>query len=256
MSDKTNPFNQVLRPELQVLWQALAFHAGYLNAGGFLSSHRFVSHMTGFGSQVGVSVSEGDHWIALEMLFAPISFIIGAGYAGHLVDRKIVNNREPRVMQGLMVIMLLNTIVFVGGVSGWFGTFGEPLLLQRDFLLLFILTFICGLQNGLFVSLTSGQIRTTHITGLATDIGLNIVKIFSTEEKDYRKVEKRKNKLRMKTVLSFFAGSFVAASIFRDYEYWGFLGSAFISVGLYFFTHWVQKVNLHKSMEDKPITVG
>ena len=52
-------------------------------------------------------------------------------------------------------------------------------MLQRDFLLLFALCFACGLQNGLFSGLTRGQVRTTHLTGPITDIGLNLTKVFT-----------------------------------------------------------------------------
>ena len=54
-------------------------------------------------------------------------------------------------------------------------------MLQRDYLLLFVLCFACGLQNGLFSGLTRGQVRTTHLTGPITDIGLNLTKIFTLD---------------------------------------------------------------------------
>jgi uncharacterized membrane protein YoaK (UPF0700 family) len=223
-------FNQVLDKRNQILWICLAFHAGFLNAGGFLSSHRFVSHMTGFGTTIGLSVSEGEYWIALELILAPISFMIGAAYAGYLVDKKIVADREPRVMNGILCILFMNCAVFFGGISGFFGDFGEPLLLQRDFILLFMLTFTCGLQNGLFVSLTSGQIRTTHITGLVTDVGLALVRSLVIKNPDKKNTEVRKNWLRVGTILSFSSGSLIAAIIFQRIGYWGFVGSICLSI--------------------------
>lgn len=232
-------FNHILHWDNQVLWLALAFHAGFLNAGGFLACHRFVSHMTGFGTQIGVSVSFKEYLIAGEMIFAPISFIAGSGLAGYLIDRKIDKNSQPRLIQGILIMIFLNLSVFLGGVTGFFGVFGEPLLLQRDFLLLFILTFICGLQNGLFVSMTTGQIRTTHITGLSTDIGLNFVRQLYMKAGAAKKVHNQKNFLRIKTVLSFSIGSLIAAIIFKDVEYWGFLVSSAISLAILF---WVLKM--------------
>lgn len=236
---RTNAFANTLNKKNQFLWMMLAFHAGYLNAGGFLSSHRFVSHMTGVGTAIGISFSLKDYFIALEMILAPISFILGAAYAGFLVDRKLVTEREPQVINGVLCIILLNVAVFAGGISGFFGEFGEPLLLQRDFLLLFVLTFVCGLQNGLFVSITSGQIRTTHITGLATDIGLNITKIFSLKNDDSKRNDIKKNQLRIKTVLAFSLGSFIGAIYFTQAHFWGFLGSVVISL---FILAWSTKI--------------
>lgn len=224
-------FNQVLRKENQLLWLMLALHAGYLNAGGFLACHRFVSHMTGFGTQIGVSLGHNEFAVALEMVLVPIFFILGAGTAGYMMDRKLVKDEQPRVIRGMIWVVILDAMVWLGGVSGWFGEFGEPLVQQRDFALLFILVFTCGLQNGLFVTVTSGQIRTTHITGLATDVGLHAVKIFSMSDQAPDKKElAQKNFLRVKTMIAFSIGSLISALVFQHYGYWGFLYSFLFSL--------------------------
>lgn len=250
MSKSQNAFNHVLRWENQLLWLMLAFHAGYLNAGGFLSSHRFVSHMTGFGTSVGINISLNEFAIALEMLFAPISFISGAAFAGYLVDRKIERGKEPKVLNGVLCMIILNFFVFAGGVMGFFGAFGEPLVQQRDFLLMFILCFTCGLQNGLFVTVTSGQIRTTHITGLTTDFALNLVKIRALHRQELKKNEKRKNRLRLKTMLAFSFGSLVSTMVFLKLEYWGFFYSTVLSIGIFFY---IWGVVLHPSSDRSTI---
>ena len=250
MSSKLqNNFSHVLDKSNYALWMSLAFHAGYLNAGGFLASHRFVSHMTGFGTQIGVSFGESNYLVAFEMILAPFFFMLGAGFSGFLVDRRIINEREPRIIEGVLFIILMNVLILTGGELGLFGTFGEPLLLQRDFLLLFMLTFTCGLQNGMFVSITAGQVRTTHITGLTTDIGLNLVRIFSHKAKEVKRTEVRKNWLRFNTVLCFSVGSFISTIVFNKFEYWGFGGSTLISIfslGLAFLV-----IHAHKPMIKK-----
>lgn len=233
-----NIFRQVLDLKNVFLWLTLAFHAGYLNAGGFIASHRFVSHMTGTGTAIGLSFGEKDYLVAFEMILAPLFFMIGAGLAGYLVDRRIVKAKEPRVVRGVLIIIIMNICILLGGIGGYFGEFGEPLKMQRDFMLLFMLTFTCGLQNGLFVSLTSGQIRTTHITGLVTDIGLNVVRIFAIKD-ETREVESQKNWLRFNTVLSFSVGSFISSIIFNRIGYWGFAGSCVISVICLLLIFWI-----------------
>ena len=257
MSRSANHFNHILRWENQVLWLSLAFHAGYLNAGGFLASHRFVSHMTGFGTSVGINLSLSEFAIASEMILAPISFICGAAFAGYLIDRSLERGKEPKVLNGIICIIILNAFVFFGGINGFFGGFGEPLLLQRDFFLMCILTFLCGLQNGLFVTVTSGQIRTTHITGLTTDFGLNLVKIRALHVKELKKNEKRKNRLRMKTILSFSIGSLISALIFLKLEYWGFLISTLLSLVIFFYVKFViMSPNFDISMTDSERVKG
>ena len=68
--------------------------------------------------------------------------------------------KEPNIEGGIITLAVLNLIIYLGEFSEYLGTFGEPLVLQRDFFLLFILCFACGLQNGLFSGVTKGQVRT------------------------------------------------------------------------------------------------
>lgn len=231
MSKNENPFLHVLDFKNQCLWLLLAFHAGYLNAGGYLASHQMVSHMTGTGTMIGLSVGMKDYWIALELMLVPLSFIAGACLAGFLIDRKLVTKRQPMIINGVLILICLNLMVLLGGLTGFFGEFGEPLLLQRDFALLFTLCFACGLQNGMFVTVTAGQIRTTHITGLSTDVGLNAMRILSTDKNDsHRRNEVKKNYLRIKTIIGFSSGSFISALLFTKVQYLGFLGSTAVSL--------------------------
>ncbi len=152
-----------------------------MNAGGFLAVHRFVSHVTGYGSYVGVALAQKQYLGAFEMGAGP-TLLPRRGDRGRL-DRRSQDDPRPNAENrgGIITLAVLNLFIYMGEFSEYLGTFGEPLVLQRDFLLLFILCFACGLQNGLFSGATKGQIRTTHLTGPITDIGLNISKIFTLE---------------------------------------------------------------------------
>ncbi len=234
MTMRSDCFKNILKRENVFLWILLAFQAGYINAAGFIACHRFVSHMTGFGTQIGVSLGEGQLLTAFEMLLAPVSFIAGCILSGHLIDKRIYRGFEPHVRTSVMIQFSLLLAVFIGGSFEIFGTFGEPLELQRDFILLFILCFMCGLQNATFTSLTNGQIRTTHLTGLSTDIGIHLVRNKYIDVND----EKRKelylvNWLRIYTFVSFFTGSAISAILMVIGEYQGFLlpvGTSFIII--------------------------
>jgi uncharacterized membrane protein YoaK (UPF0700 family) len=230
MQNKLHPFADFLKGKTVILWLMLAFHAGYLNAGGFLSSHLFVSHMTGMVSSIGMNTAE--LLLTLEAAVAPILFIFGSAVAGILIDRDTAKESVLFILLGVAIMIVLNVAALIGGVTGFFGTFGEPLMLQRDFILLFILTFMCGLQNGLFTSLTAGAIRSTHITGTATDLGLGLIKQWNQSQGHERLVDKKKNWLRLGLILAFTSGSMTAAIIFNRFEYWGFAGSVVLSLGI------------------------
>lgn len=224
------------------LWLLLGFQAGFMNAGGFLACHRFVSHVTGYGTQVGVVFGLGQTFRALELALAPLMFIAGAACAGWLVDRETLHGREPRLVPGLVILAAMNLAVYLGGVGEVFGRFGEPLELQRDFLLLFCLCFACGLQNGLFTGLTGGQVRTTHITGPSTDIGLGLAKVAALGRDDPRRAEfGAATWLRARIAAAFTVGSLSATAMFSWAGYGGFA----VPCGLSGFLVWYVRKLMH-----------
>jgi len=235
---KADRFKSVLETPNIFLWLALAFQSGFINTGGFLACHRFVSHVTGFGTQIGMSLARSDFFIALEMCLAPVSFVVGGVVAGYLIDRKVLDRKEPRIFRALGLHAFVLVIVFTFGELGYFGEFGEPLILQRDFILLFLLCFACGLQNGIFTSLTGGLIRTTHLTGVSTDLGLNLVRIqfFKGSEADLKNL-KRTNLIRLLTIIFFSFGAAMGVVIFSQAQYDGFVVPAISSVMIIFYIH-------------------
>jgi uncharacterized membrane protein YoaK (UPF0700 family) len=227
----------VARPN-QFLWMLLAFQGGFMNAGGFLACHRFVSHVTGYGTYVGVAVGQKNYLGAFEMALAPLFFLAGAAYSGWLVDRRLMLGKEPRVQAGIITLAALNLAMYLGEVSGFLGDFGEPLVLQRDFLLLFCLCFACGVQNGLFTGLTKGQVRTTHLTGPTTDIGINLAKIFSLKRDDsHRASLVALTWLRVRIAFAFSIGSSIAALVFEIETYEGFAIPFLISLFLVWYVN-------------------
>jgi uncharacterized membrane protein YoaK (UPF0700 family) len=220
---RTDQFKNVLAQRNQSLWMILGFQSGFMNAGGFLACHQFVSHITGYGTEVGIEIGQKLYFAAFGTALAPIFFLCGAIYSGWLVDRRLILGVEPRLQTGLVTLAILNLFIYAGGISGLFGEFGEPLLLERDFLLLFALCFACGLQNGLTSGLTSGQVRTTHITGPTTDIGLNIAKAFTLGRDDPERGKLvAQNWLRTKIIIAFSGGSMIATMVFTQLTYEGF----------------------------------
>ncbi len=206
------------------LWALLGFQAGFINAFGFLSCGRYVSHVTGFGTQIGVSLASSHFWFALELLGFPLSFILGAFTSGVLTIARIERQQRPHfelLIAAMPVIILF--LVFLG-TTGLFGPFGEHLVSIRDFVLLFSLSFLCGLQNACFAIMTRGQIRTTHLTGISTDIGSELARIhlgkLSGKELE---ISQRANFSRIATFVAFASGSIISVIVCQRINYLGLL---------------------------------
>ncbi|WP_165248732.1 YoaK family protein [Paludisphaera soli] len=237
---RTDVFKNVFGRRNQFLWLSLAFQAGFMNAGGFLACGRFVSHVTGYGTYAGVALGQRDYLIFFEMALAPAFFCMGAVYAGWLVDRRLLLGVEPLVERGILTLALANVVIWLAEISGYLGQFGEPLELQGDVFLLFALCFACGLQNGLFTGLTSGQVRTTHLTGPTTDLGLTAAKIWTLPRDD----ERRRplvlaNWLRTKIIVAFTGGSMIAVLVFPFVTHEGFAFPAVLSLFLAWYVRWL-----------------
>jgi uncharacterized membrane protein YoaK (UPF0700 family) len=87
-----------------------------------------------------------------------------------------------------------------------------------------------GLQNGAITSSSGNSVRTTHLTGLTTDLGLGLARLLTVSKNDpsFRE-ETLANALRAGTVVAFIFGSAAGAWLFAVLQYRGFLIPALIS---------------------------
>ncbi|MES2769807.1 MAG: YoaK family protein [Bdellovibrionota bacterium] len=205
------------------IWMSMAFQAGILNMGGFMACHRFVSHVTGFATFFGYEANqiESDH--AIGMLAVPLFFLFGAMLSGLLVDLRLKLHKKPKYYITFGLIFLLTIIVFLGGILSYFGAFGEPLIYSRDYTLLALLCLICGIQNGTITTVSKSVVRTTHLTGITTDLGIGIIRYFNRDKYDYNIDDSKANLMRVGIICFFLLGSVVAGFVFTHFQYWGFL---------------------------------
>lgn len=210
-------------------WFLLSFNAGCINAGGFLATGRFVSHVTGFATLFGVSWVKEDFDVALGILSVPAFFLLGAFLAGLLIDRPLKLGHTPRfdIVMGLAALCLL--LAAWGGELTHFGSFGDSIHLQQNYILLSLLCLSCGLQNAAITSSSQSSIRVTHLTGLTTDLGIGLAKLLTinsisgfSNDQAFKK-EVKLNQLRLGSIISFVIGSGVGAWFFIELGYKGFV---------------------------------
>ncbi len=212
----------------------LAFQGGLLNIGGFLACHRFVSHVTGFAAYFGMELNAGDSLRALKMLIVPLFFLFGSMISGLLVDLRLKLHKKPKYYITFGIIFSILLGVSVGGTCGWFGNFGAPLEHTGGYVLLILLCTVCGLMNGTVTTVSKAIVRTTHLTGITTDLGLGIVRyLYRSKLPDDGSVDGQANAMRIGIILSFGVGSIVGSFLFGLVGYAGFFAPA-LSSGLLF----------------------
>ncbi len=212
------------KPGNVVIWMSMAFQAGVINIGAFMACHRFVSHVTGFATFFGYELNQSDNAGAFGMLVVPIFFLLGCMLSGQMVDIRLKQHKRPRYYLTFGLIFFLNCVVLGLGISGYFGTFGEPLELFRDYMLLVLLCLICGIQNATVTTVSKAVIRTTHLTGITTDLGLGIVRFLNRSRlpEDLGN-EVYLNFMRIGIIFFFCLGSVVGGFVFKRLQYEGFI---------------------------------
>ncbi|UXR63418.1 DUF1275 domain-containing protein [Bdellovibrio bacteriovorus] len=233
------------------IWMLMAMQAGILNIGGFMACHRFVSHVTGFATFFGHEVSQFDFEMALGMLAVPLFFLFGAMISGLLVDVRLKLHKKPKYYISFGMIFFLSAVVAIGGLLGYFGVFGEPLRQSRDYTLLILLCLICGIQNGTITTVSRSVIRTTHLTGITTDLGIGLSRILN-----YRKLEKeiafdgelKANLMRLGIITFFGLGSVIGGFAFSLLGHGGFVIPV-VTSGVLFWTMYYFQVLVPRKLQ-------
>ena len=195
-----------------LLWSLLSFKAGLLNSAGFLIVGSFVAHVTGFGTQIGIELVHSDYIFSIELLIIPIAFIGGAVLTSLVLDTAYSKGTIPPYPIIQLLITLLLGIISVCFSIGIFDITTLNAQHERAVFFIGLLCLTCGLKNGLTTWATQGKIRTTHLTGLSTDIGLHLPKIFRSEGSNSRYPEPRKvTYVRLVILLAFSSGACLSA---------------------------------------------
>ena len=205
--DRTEAANQHLA-------RYLAFVAGAVNAGGFLAIRQYTSHMSGIVSSIADDLALANFKPVLAGMLAVISFVMGAFCTSSLIRwarrRKLHSEYAlPLVFEAMLLIV--------------FGVVGREFAGHVAITTMVLLCFTMGLQNSMITKISGAVIRTTHLTGMLTDIGIEFGRIaFATREEAGAEhfPDMRKLRLLGSLVALFFVGGVTGALGFR---YLGFL---------------------------------
>jgi uncharacterized membrane protein YoaK (UPF0700 family) len=201
----------------QLGW-VLAFIAGATNAGAFLAVQQYTSHMTGMVSSMADHLVLGDIALAASAFGALVSFLCGAAVCAVLVNFAKRHRLQSQFAAPLLLeAALLLLFGLIGGrLSAVTGIFVSVTVM--------ILCFMMGLQNAVITKVSRAEIRTTHVTGLVTDIGIELGKMLYWNRMPADaalRVVADKARLFMLSVLvfAFFAGGIVGAVGFQQLGY-------------------------------------
>lgn len=187
----------------------LAFIAGTVNAGGFMAAGRYTSHMTGIVSTIGDALALRENALAFYLFLFLFAFIAGAITSSFIVNyarTKQFHSEYASVLMFEAVLLLLFGLSASGMVP--------EMKLSIHFTLM-LLCFLMGLQNALITKISHSRIRTTHVTGITTDIGIEIGRrLFRACGHPDLPVHRDRLEIPIYLLLSFLIGSVAGAFAF------------------------------------------
>jgi uncharacterized membrane protein YoaK (UPF0700 family) len=148
---------------------SLAFVAGAVNAGGFFAVGQYTSHMSGIVSAVADHAALGELRLMVAGLTSLLAFFLGAATSAMLINW---GRRREAQSQFAVPLLLEACLLLCFGLMGARPDAGN--LLPATVALL---CFVMGLQNAIITKISRAEIRTTHVTGLVTDIGIEMGKM-------------------------------------------------------------------------------
>ena len=138
---------------------ALAFVGGFVNVVGLLGfEHQAVTHLTGTTSMLAAALASLDGAAALHF-----STIIGSFVAGTVLSGFLIQDSTLQLGRRYGVALLLESLLLCVAV---------PLLKCNNIFGIYSASCACGLQNAMVSTYSGAVIRTTHLSGMFTDLGI------------------------------------------------------------------------------------
>ena len=204
----------------RALGYLMAFNAGAINAGGFMVLNLYTSHMTGFMSMLADHVVLGNTALVLAALGALLAFTAGAAVSAMLVNgARLLGLRSTYALPLLLVALLMLLFGLVGAVTmDWKTLFAVPMTVL-------LLSFMMGVQNATLTKMSHATIRTTHMTGVVTDLGIELGKMLlwnriGRASQQHVHANWQRVRLFSGLLLMFLTGGILGA---LGFKHWGFV---------------------------------
>ena len=190
---------RTLSHNLQIA-SVLSFVAGIVNVTGFFAVQRLTTNVTGHFAFFVDEVFKLNFWEGFVYFLYIFFFFLGSFFSNLLIE--IISRKNDRYIY--VVPASIECIILIV-----IGLWGQGLINKSPNTIAFSLLFAMGLQNSLVTTISSASVRTTHLTGLFTDLGIEISQLFFYKAKDQKNKLISSIKLRFTIISFFFIGGII-----------------------------------------------
>ena len=215
----------------------LSFVAGLVNVVGFFSVQKLTTNVTGhfafFIDEVFKLNLDNAFHIALFVIF----FFLGAFFANFSVETySRIRETQTYLFPILIEALILAIIAFTGNY----------LIKSNPDVIAYSLLFAMGMQNSLVTSISKSIVRTTHLTGLFTDMGIEFSQLFFYKDEKHKAQLVKSIKLRLTIILMFFVGGVSGGILFGSFGIQSLILGSLILLGGLFYDYLKIKLLLFK----------
>jgi len=209
----------------------LSLNSGFINSICVIAHGQGVTHVTGSLTYFGISLASNDTIMALNYFCIICCYMFGASITGYFTTTAtpFALGFEYGLLFIIGGILLLMACIFEYSYDD-----NES---AKSYLYVFFCAMGSGLQNGITTKYSNNVLRTTHMTGTATDIGLVLGKIAHAKTDEIWRLY-----VLVPSLFSYFLGGCFGASIFSS---WGKYSLTF-SVILFFFIGLLYMISVKK----------
>lgn len=172
----------------------LSFVAGLVNVAGFLAVQKLTTNVTGHFAFFVDEVFKQNFWGGLNYFLYILFFFLGSFFSSFSIE--LVTKINDRLIYRIPVIIESLILILTA-------VFGKEMIIHAPNMLAYALLFAMGLQNSLVTTISNATVRTTHLTGLFTDLGIELSQLFFYKKQEQKQKLYSSVKLRL-TIISFF----------------------------------------------------
>ncbi len=187
----------------------LSFVAGTVNVTGFLFFGQLTTNVTGHFALFINDLANFNFWKGAKYFIYILSFLTGSFMSSFLIERFRENKKmNVFVLPTIIECFILFSIALLSN------------LIEIKFpdIIVCLLLFAMGLQNSFVTKISNAVVRTTHLTGLFTDLGIELSQLFFPATHPNTKKLKATIKLRIYIILSFFTGGLVGGYFYSEVQ--------------------------------------
>lgn len=206
----------------------LSFSAGFVNTAGLAAFGLLTTNVTGHTATLAINLVSGNWHASARILIWIMLFLMGSFISGLSIGAVGSDKRYAYVGPTWAVALCLGIVCFFARSNA---------SLHQQHVFTSILLFAMGMQNALVTVISGSVVRTTHLTGIFTDLGVDLARIMLQGQ---NKVLRSRTILRLSIITAFLLGGVSGTFNFHRLSFTAFL----LPIGILLLTLLYSRLNI------------